>query len=77
MLLPAAENGDRMRILTEQETEDYGEILNRMSGVDYWIAASGEQENRAMFVSGGGILMKQGYPVVILINCHGAAEEET
>ena len=86
MLLPAAENGDRMRILTEQETEDYGEILNRMSGVDFWIAASGEQESRAMFVSGGGILMKQGYPVdsdqlsvrpVILINCHGAAEEET
>ena len=86
MLLPAAENGDRMRILTEQETEDYGEILNRMSGVDYWIAASGEQENRAMFVSGGGILMKQGYPVdsdqlsvrpVIRINCPGTAEEET
>ena len=86
MLLPAAENGDRMRILTEQETEDYGEILNRMSGVDYWIAAQGEQENRIMFVSGGGILMRQGYPAdsnqlsvrpVIRINCPGTAEEET
>ena len=44
MLLPVAENGDRMRILTEQETEDYGEILNKMSGVDYWIAAQGEQK---------------------------------
>ena len=86
MLLPAAENGDRMRILTEQETEDYGEILNKMSGVDYWIAAQGEQENRIMFVSGGGILMKQGYPAdsdqlsvrpVIRINCPGTAEEET
>lgn len=86
MLLPAGENGDRMRILTEQETEDYGEILNKMSGVDYWIAAQGEQENRIMFVSGGGILMKQGYPAdsdqlsvrpVIRINCPGTAEEET
>ena len=86
MLLPVAENGDRMRILTEQETEDYGEILNKMSGVDYWIAAQGEQENRIMFVSGGGILMKQGYPAdsdqlsvrpVIRINCPGTAEEET
>lgn len=86
MLLPVAENGDRMRILTEQETEDYGEILNKMSGVDYWIAAQGEQENRIMFVSGGGILMRQGYPAdsdqlsvrpVIRINCPGTAEEET
>lgn len=86
MLLPAAENGDRMRILTEQETEDYGEILNKMSGVDYWIAAQGEQENQIMFVSGGGILMRQGYPAdsnqlsvrpVIRINCPGTAEEET
>ena len=86
MLLPAGENGDLMRILTEQETEDYGEILNKMSGVDYWIAAQGEQENRIMFVSGGGILMKQGYPAdsdqlsvrpVIRINCPGTAEEET
>ena len=86
MLLPAGENGDLMRILTEQETEDYGEILNKMSGVDYWIAAQGEQENRIMFVSGGGILMRQGYPAdsnqlsvrpVIRINCPGTAEEET
>lgn len=86
MLLPVAENGDRMRILTEQETEDYGEILNKMSGVDYWIAAQGEQENRIMFVSGGGILMRQGYPAdsdqlsvrpVIRTNCPGTAEEET
>lgn len=86
MLLPVAENGDQMRILTEQETEDYGEILNKMSGVDYWIAAQGEQENRIMFVSGGGILMRQGYPAdsdqlsvrpVIRINCPGTAEEET
>lgn len=86
MLLPVAENGDRMRILTEQETEDYGEILNKMSGVDYWIAAQGEQENRIMFVSGGGALMKLGYPTdsdqisvrpVILINCLETTEEET
>lgn len=85
-LLPAdeQENGDYIRVLDLSEAETYQEILQKMSGMDYWVSEQGTEQNSAVFISGSGQIMEYGYPVdsddisvrpVIRINCVKAAEE--
>ena len=94
-LLPVTENengdstqeeNDCVRILSVEEAGIYKDILDKMTGVDFWLSTQGSQEGMAAFVSGGGTIMDYGYPVdceeisvrpVIRINCVEAAEEET
>ena len=91
-LLPVNPDGgspadaDRISILSMEDTETYRDILDKMSGVDYWLRTQGSREGTAAFVSGGKEIMDAGYPVdseqlsvrpVIRINCMEAAEEET
>lgn len=77
---------DRISILSMEQAEIYKVILDKMTGVDYWLRTQGSREGTAVFVSGGGEIMDEGYSVssdavsvrpVIRINCVQAAEEET
>ena len=77
---------DRISILSMEQAEIYKDILDKMTGVDYWLRTQGSREGTAVFVSGGGEIMDEGYSVssdavsvrpVIRINCVQAAEEET
>ena len=81
----AQEENDRVRILSVEEAGIYKDILDKMTGVDFWLSTQGSQEGMAAFVSGGGTIMDYGYPVdceeisvrpVIRINCVEVAEEE-
>ena len=74
---------DRISILTAEEVAEYQDILDTLRGMDYWIR--GKDGDRAEFVTGGGNVMTDGYPVssaqisvrpVIWVDCSWAAKED-